>query len=135
MKEGDELPAVKKLIDQDLIEAYAEASGDFNPIHIDHEYAAGSQFGGTIAHGMMIAAPISEMMTMAFPEDWPTSGRLKIRFRAPVRPGDIVTAFGQVKGIRRRPTSRQVVCSVGVRGGDGEAAITGDATVTIPVAP
>ena len=134
MREGDELPTVEKLIEQDLIEAYAKASGDFNPIHVDHEYAAGSQFGGTIAHGMIIAASISEMMTMAFPEDWPTSGRLKIRFRAPVHPGDTVTAFGQVKGVRRLEDGRQVICRVGVRGRDGEMAITGDATVTIPVA-
>jgi 3-hydroxybutyryl-CoA dehydratase len=134
MKEGDDLPTVERLIEQDLIEAYAEASGDFNPIHVDHEYAAGSQFGGTIAHGMMIAASISEMMTLAFPEQWPTSGRLKIRFRAPVRPGDTVTTFGQVKKIKGQEYGRQITCSVGVRGRDGEAAITGDATVTVPAA-
>ena len=119
---------------QDGIERYAEASGDFNPIHVDHEFAANSQFGGTIAHGMMIAASISEMMTVAFRRDWLGAGRLKIRFRAPVYPGDQITAFGQVTRIRERNGTREVTCSVGVRKQNGEAAITGDATVMVPVA-
>ena len=91
MREGDDLPTIERLVTQGQIERYAEASGDFNPIHVDKDYAAKSQFGSTIAHGMMIAASISEMMTLAFKEDWLNRGRLKIRFRAPVFPGDTVT--------------------------------------------
>ena len=133
MQEGDSLPAVEKAVTQGQIEKYAQASGDFNPIHVDHEFAAGSQFGSTIAHGMMIAASISEMMTAAFRQDWLESGRLKIRFRAPVYPGDTVTASGQVKSIREQSGTREVACSVGVYNQNGEAPITGDATVTIPL--
>ena len=62
LREGDALPAVEREIDQTRIELYAEASGDFNPIHVDREYAAGTQFGSTIAHGMMVAAIVSEAM-------------------------------------------------------------------------
>ena len=131
MKEGQVLPAVEKLVTQEGIERYAAASGDFNPIHVDHEFAATSQFGGTIAHGMMIAASISEMMTVAFDEDWARSGRLKIRFRAPVYPGDAVSTFGRVTGVRVRDGATEVRCSVGVRKQSGEDAITGDATVVV----
>ena len=131
MREGDALPTVEKRVTQARIEKYAAASGDFNPLHVDHEFAATSQFGGTIAHGMLIAASISEMMTAAFGEGWLHGGRLKIRFRAPVYPGDTITAFGQVKGITERNGARQVTCSVGVRKQSGDAAITGDATLTI----
>ena len=134
MQIGDVLSTVEKLVTQDRIESYAEASGDFNPIHVDHEFAASSQFGSTIAHGMMIAAAISEMMTTAFQRDWLERGRLKLRFRAPVYPGDAITAFGQVKRIRERDGTREVTCSVGVRKQNGEAAITGDATVNVPLA-
>ena len=133
MRDGDSLPTVEKLVDQAGIERYAAASGDFNPIHIDREFAAQSQFGGTIAHGMLIAASISEMMTLAFGEDWLRSGRLKIRFRAPVYPGEAVTAFGQVGSVLERNGAREVKCSVGVRKPDQQAAITGDATVTVPL--
>ena len=131
MRQGDALPTIEKRISQEQVERYAKASGDYNPIHIDHEFAAGSQFGRTIAHGMMIAASISEMMTTAFKEDWLRGGRLKIRFRAPVYPGETITTFGQVKGIRERNGNIETVCSVGVRKQDGEVTITGDATVTV----
>ena len=66
MEAGDALPSLKRPITQELINKYAEASGDFNPIHVDHEFAASSQFGRTIAHGMLVTASISEMMTLAF---------------------------------------------------------------------
>ena len=134
MQSGDSLPTIEKQVTQEQIERYAAASGDFNPIHVDREYAASSQFRGTIAHGMMIAASISEIMTLAFDQDWLRRGKLKIRFRAPVYPGDTVTAFGHVKAVRERNGAREITCSVGVRRQNGEAAITGDATVTVPLA-
>ena len=133
LDEGDGLPAVEKLITQEQIERYASASGDFNPIHIDHEFAATSQFGRTIAHGMLVTASISEMMTLAFGERWPQSGRLKIRFKAPVYPGDRISTFGEVKSVRDRDGTRSVACSVGVRKESGEVAITGDASVIVPL--
>ena len=132
IRKGDALPTIEKRVSQDQIEAYAVASGDFNPIHVDQEFAAVSQFGGTIAHGMMIAASISEMMTVAFREHWLQGGRLKLSFRAPVHPGDTITAFGEVRNVREQTEAREVTCSVGVRKQNGEAAITGDATVVIP---
>ena len=129
MKEGDSLGSVKKQITQDTISEYAVASGDMNPIHVDQEFAARSQFGGTIAHGMMIAASVSEMMSAEFGMDWLESGRLKLRFRAPVYPGSGITAYGQVKRVRDTDGGSEIVCSVGVRGESGEDAVTGEATV------
>jgi len=84
-------PVVKQLTQEQLLR-YAVASGDFNPIHIDPEFAKTTQFGGTIAHGMLVLASISEMMTAAFGERWYSNGKLDVRFRAPARPGDTVTA-------------------------------------------
>ncbi|MCH8206784.1 MAG: MaoC family dehydratase [Chloroflexi bacterium] len=131
VREGDTLPKVEKTVTQDRIDRYAEASGDFNPIHVDQDFAAGSHFGGTVAHGMMVAASISEMMTAAFGTDWLRSGRLKLRFRAPVLPGDTVRAFGAVKRVRQLDGATEVACSVGVRRQNDESAVTGDATVTL----
>ena len=54
---------------------------------------------GTIAHGMMVAATISEMMTAAFGENWLRTGKMKIRFRSPVKPGQRVTAQGNLRRI------------------------------------
>jgi len=134
MREGETLPTVEKLITQERIQSYAEASGDYNPVHVDATFAASSQFGRTIAHGMLVAASISEMMTMAFDEDWRSAGRLKLRFRAPVYPGDSIIASGEIGRIVERDGARQVSISVVVRKQTGEEAITGHAIVTLPLA-
>jgi 3-hydroxybutyryl-CoA dehydratase len=83
---------VERTITQEQLQAYADASGDHNPIHVDPEFAATSMFGGTIAHGMLILALIGEMMHQAYGEQWVREGRLKVRFKAPTRPGSTVTA-------------------------------------------
>ena len=131
MLEGEKLPTVERQITQGRIDKYASASGDFNPIHVDPEFAATTEFGGTIAHGMMVAAMISHTMTLAFNSAWLAGGRLKLKFRTPVFPGDTVTTFGEVQKVREVDGTREVVCSVGVRKQSGEEAITGEATVAI----
>lgn len=83
---------VSRVITQEQIAAYADASGDHNPIHVDPEFARATPFGGTIAHGMLVLALLGEMMRGAYGEAWSTSGKLKVRFKAPTRPGDTVTA-------------------------------------------
>lgn len=131
MNAGDSLPTVEKLVSQDDVNRYADAAGDHNPIHVDPEFAADSQFGRRIAHGMMIAASISEMMAQAFGQQWHRSGRMKIRFRAPVFPGETIRATGTVKSVRPLENDTEVVCSVQVTKGNNETAITGDASVRI----
>lgn len=133
MNIGDQLPRVERLIDQDQVERYARASGDFNPVHIDHEFAKKSQFGRTIAHGMLIAASMSEVMTTAFKVDWLRSGRMKLRFRAPVYPGDTIVAQGEIMDIREVDGRREAICSVDVRRHGGELVISGEATVSMPL--
>ena len=88
------LPSVVKHITQEGINLYAEASGDFNPIHIDEAFAAQTPLEGTIAHGMLILAYLSQMMTEAFGDNWLEGGKLSVRFKAPVRPEDTITAKG-----------------------------------------
>ncbi len=131
MRKGETLSPVEKYIDQKQIERYAAASGDYNPIHIDHDYAVATQFRGTIAHGMMIAATISEMMTASFGRSWPETGTMKIRFRAPVKPGQRVTANGTVTKVSESPDGIRVTCSVSVLTDEGETAISGRAELVL----
>ena len=131
MNEGDTLPTVEKTFSQDDVNRYADAAGDHNPLHVNPNFAAGSQFGRRIAHGMMIAASISEMMAQAFGQDWHKSGRMKIRFRAPVFPGETVRASGTVRSVRQIEDATEVAVSVQVMKANDEAAITGDARVRI----
>ncbi len=123
---GAALPTVTKTVTQEKIDAYARASGDGNPLHTDPAFAATTQFGGTIAHGMLVLAYVSEMLTAAFGEDWLRGGRLKVRSRAPARPGDTLTAAGTVTGVE----SGNTVCAIECRNESGEVLVTGEAVVS-----
>ncbi len=122
---GDELPPVTRAVTQAVINLYAQASGDHNPLHTDPEFAAGTQFGGTIAHGMLVLAYLSEMLTGAFGERWLGGGRIKARFRAPARPGDTVTARGRVTKVE----NGTVRCEAECRNEAGEVLVSADVQV------
>ena len=122
---GSALPPLVKVVTQEMIDRYATASGDDNPLHTNPEFAAGTQFGGTIAHGMLVLAYLSEMMTDAFGLRWLSSGGLKVRFRVAACPGDTVTASGRVL---RKENSR-TYCAVECRNQHGEVLISAEAEV------
>ena len=121
-----EVAPVVRQITQANIDAYADASGDHNPIHIDVEFAKTTPMGGTIAHGMLVVSLISEMMTAAFDEAWLTTGTLDVRFRNPARPGDRVEAQARATGADGGRLRYAVQCLSQV----GEILISGTAEVT-----
>jgi 3-hydroxybutyryl-CoA dehydratase len=123
---GAELSPVTKEVTQAKIDRYALAGGDGNPLHTDPEFAARTQFGGTIAHGMLVLAYLSEMLTANFGRAWLAGGRLKVRFKGPARPGDTVTALGRVV----REENGVAVCEVECRNQRGEVLVSGEATAT-----
>ena len=121
-----EVAPLVKQISQAQIGRYADATGDHNPIHIDEAFARATPFGGTIAHGMLVLASISEMMAAAFGEAWLTGGRLRVRFRAPARPGDTITARAQAQSQRDGTT---LTYGVECKNQAGELLISGAAEV------
>jgi 3-hydroxybutyryl-CoA dehydratase len=121
----DGLDPVVKTITQAKIDRYALSSGDNNPLHTDTAFAATTRFGGTIAHGMLLLAYISEMLTLAFGQAWLSSGRLKVRFRGAARPGDTLTVEGRIVSSNGGTT----VCEIECRNQKGEILITGVAEV------
>jgi 3-hydroxybutyryl-CoA dehydratase len=121
----------ERVIDQAAIARYAQASGDFNPIHLDPEFATQTPFGGTIAHGMLLLAYVGEMMTARFGAAWLSESTLKVRFRAPARPGDRVTARGRVERMEHDAAgSERTVCAVECVNDRGETLLSGEARVT-----
>ncbi|MDD5703694.1 MAG: MaoC family dehydratase [Dehalococcoidales bacterium] len=130
---GLDLPEIRKQVTQEDVNRYANASGDFNPIHIDEEFARKTPAGGTIAHGMLILAYVSQMMTAVFGEKWLTGGRFNVRFKTPARPGDVVTVRGKVEKVQESGGQLTVNCSVLCSNQKSEAVITGEAIVRIPV--
>ncbi|UYV35726.1 MaoC family dehydratase [Rhodobacteraceae bacterium D3-12] len=91
---------IKKLNEQslratsDVIGAYAELSYDYNPLHIDAEFAATTPFGARIAHGAMALDLLLNAVDDTFGQDHQV--RIDIRFTAPVKIGDRITAGGEV---------------------------------------
>ena len=132
MKVGSSLPEVEKIVEQENIDKYAEASGDFNPIHVDAAFARTSHYGRIVAHGMMGLAYISEMMTIAFGKQWLATGSLKVRFRAPVYPADRLITFGSVKKVMDEGDVLHFECNVGCRKEGSDEVISGEASVKVP---
>lgn len=75
-------------VTQQAVQAYAELSCDFNPIHLDEEFAASTAMGGVIAHGTMSLNLIWQSLTSTFGEGAPWGAKLTARFVLPVRIGD-----------------------------------------------
>ena len=126
-----ELLGVEKRVSQEQIEQYAKASGDFNPVHLDPEFAASTSFGGRIAHGMLILAFLSEMMALSFEDRWLESGRLKVRFRAPVFPGDKVTTYGNLVDVQEQRGATYARYNIACRNQNSEDVIVGEAWVSV----
>ena len=80
---------------------------------------------------MMVLGLISEMLTVDFGQDWLDRGRLKVRFRSPVYPGDQVSTTGKITAITTTDSETKVECTIGCINGDGEYVITGEASVTL----
>ena len=123
-------------VSRETIRAFCDASLDYNPLHLDDRYMEGNfgktQFGGVIMHGMTNFGLITRMLT-----DWlyPRGGvhrRLETRWRAPVRPGDVIQPVARV--IRKQIThrSRWAVLEIEVRNQDQAVVATGEALAEFP---
>lgn len=131
LSEGMKLPEIKKIISQENINLYAEASQDFNPIHIDPEFAKQTPLGGTIAHGMLTLSYVSQMMTDAFGKNWISNGTLDIRFKTPARPGDTITITCNISKVDSSESETMVNCEVLCSNQNGETIIVGETKVRI----
>jgi 3-hydroxybutyryl-CoA dehydratase len=128
---GAALPSLAKTLSQEKIDRYARASGDFNPIHVDPAFAAQTPFGGTIAHGMLLLAYLSEMLTAAFGRAWLAGGRLKIRFKGAARSEETVTVGGHVQRVQEGRERRRLWCDVQCLNQQGEVLVAGQAEVKL----
>ncbi len=90
IKIGDDASLSRTVTEAHIVN-YAGVTGDFNPVHLDAEYAAKSMFGERIAHGMLLAGMISAVLGTQLPG--PNSIYLSqdLKFKAPVKIGDTVT--------------------------------------------
>ena len=118
---ASDLAAVRRTITPERLKAYAKASGDDNPLHLDTEFASRTQFGGIIAHGMLTLAFVAEMMTAALGRSWLESGSMRVRFKGAAYLDDEVETWAAVAkfrsddvtsfavGVRNRATGQELV--------------------------
>ncbi len=128
---GSALPEQYRYVSQEYINKYAIASRDMNPIHIDPEFAAGTELGGTVAHGMLVLAYISSYMTALFSEHWLTGGGMDIRFKSPSRPGDTLKIAGTVTRIIETDGTKQITVEILCANQNNEVVITGEGSVKL----
>lgn len=88
-----QLGPVEKLCDFEAIHRFAVLSNDFNPIHVDREFAASTPMGGLIAHGPMSLGLILQVLQGTLNTAELT---LDVYFRAPVRENDLIIARGEL---------------------------------------
>ncbi len=130
----DSLQPFQRTVTQDMVSAYADISGDRNPIHLDPAFAAGTQFGGIVAHGMLLYGFMCDAMRRAHPGAWESTGRMRARFREPARPEDVVMVTGVLSGSGTAGAegNTTVRYSLECKESDGRVLATANAEVTIP---
>jgi 3-hydroxybutyryl-CoA dehydratase len=128
---GQEASLSKTVTEADIA-AFAEISGDKNPVHLDAQYAAGTIFKERIAHGMLSAAYISAVFGMKLPGPGAIYISQTLSFKAPVKIGDtVITTVKVVELIPEKKRARfECVCSV-----NGKPVVQGEAVLMVPARP
>lgn len=121
--------AFAKTVTEADIAAFAGVSGDFNPVHVNEEFAKDTLFKGRIAHGMLSAAFISTVFGMKMPGPGCIYVSQSLKFKAPVRIGDTVTAKVEVTATvpEKKFVTFKTTCSVA-----GKTVVDGEATLMVP---
>ena len=106
---------LRKTVTNRDIKLFAEVSTDHNPVHLDDAYAQDTTFEGRIAHGMLTAGLISAVIGEQLPGHGTVYLGQSLKFMAPVRPGDTVTACVKVIAIdyAKRRVTLETHCAVG----------------------
>ena len=123
---GQKASFSKHVTEQDVV-LFAAVSGDVNPVHLDEEFAAGTMFGGRIAHGMLTGAVISAALAMELPGPGTIYLGQTLRFSRPVKIGDRITVHLEVTA--KRDDKKIITLACEVTNQDGKVVASGEAQV------
>jgi 3-hydroxybutyryl-CoA dehydratase len=125
---GQSAELVRTVTEADIV-AFAQVTGDTNPVHLDADYAATTSFGERIAHGMLSAGYISAVLGTSLPGPGAVYLSQSLTFKRPVKIGAEVTARVTVTAIdeAKARVTLDTACLVG-----GKAVVGGEAVVMVP---
>lgn len=128
LKTGDKFSVTKQITDE-MVRTFAELVGDFNPIHLDDDFARSTRFGRRIGHGLLTSSLFSAVLGYHFSERRLVYLGQTLKFVAPVFIDDTITATATVTAIREdKPiVTLETVCT----NQHGETVVAGEAAVMI----
>ncbi len=128
---GSDIPTLIKTPDKMQLVKWAGASGDYNPIHYDKDYAIEHNLPGVIVHGQLAACYLGQMLT-----DWiGEKGQLKkftVTYRGMNIPGETITCGGVVINKQTDGGENLVSLKIWAENPGGEKTLTGTAVVVLP---
>lgn len=127
-EQGAEIPELQvgPVTHMDLVR-YSGASGDFNPIHTDPDYAKEAGLPGTIAHGMYVMAQLGRVAT-----NWAPPNQIEsfgVKFKGMTLPGETVSCSGKVKRKKEADGKKLLTVALEAKGPDGKARVAGEIVV------
>lgn len=124
--------SLSNTVSEGNIVAFAEISGDRNPVHLDADYAATTMFKERIAHGMLSAAYISAVFGMKLPGPGAIYMSQTLKFKAPIKIGDTVVTTVKVAELmpEKRRARFECVCTV-----NDKPVVEGEAMLMVPARP
>ncbi len=116
-------------IDDSIVESFAKISGDFNPLHMDEEYAINTNFGRRVCHGMLLASFFSRLVGMYLPGKNSLYFSQSLNFRNPCFIEDLVTIEGEV--IEKKSSLKLITMKTTIHNQSGKCIIDGVAKVIV----
>lgn len=115
-----------QIVTEELVTLYAELTGDYNPVHVDEQYARTTRFGARVAHGLLTCGLVQKSLTQLVA---PGGVSLSYNFhlRRPVFLGNTITASAEV--VKKQADKRLVICSLACVNQEGESVVEGGATI------
>ena len=125
----DDVFELTRAFSRDDVLAFAKLSGDYSPLHIDPAYAATTEFGGCVVHGLLLASLFSQLVGMRVPGRSALYLGQDLTFRRPVLVGETVRAIARVQS--KSDAMRTVFLATEIRTADGKVAVSGSAKVKV----
>ena len=116
-------------VTEKMTESFAELSGDYNPIHIDQEYASKTKFGKKICHGMLLASFFSRLIGMYIPGKNALYFSQSLNFKNPCFINDKITIVGLV--IEKKSSTQMIKLKTTIKNLKNQIILDGEAKVLV----